>query len=124
RFELPLKRRSHLNPVLNQIVYCRHSATSPVFAKHSRKIAPARGHVKGPDFGPSRRYSSFSAFKSSSGMDAAAALAALAFRSLTPGPSPFSSTKITLADSRAARFAILLQLRIVRLASTRRLELS
>jgi hypothetical protein len=43
RFELPLKRRSHLNPVLNQIVYCRHSATSPVFAEHSRKIAPARG---------------------------------------------------------------------------------
>ena len=29
-----------------------------------------------------------------------------AFRSLTPGPSPFSSTKITPADSRAARMAM------------------
>ena len=37
-----------------------------------------------------------------------------AFRSLTPGPSPFSSTKITPAILRAALFATLLQLRIVR----------
>jgi hypothetical protein len=50
RFELPLKRRSHLNPVLNQIVYCRHSATSLVFAEHSRKIAPERGRIKGLKF--------------------------------------------------------------------------
>jgi hypothetical protein len=50
RFELPLKRRSHLNPVLDQIVYCRHSATSPVFAEHSRRIAPARAPVKSLKF--------------------------------------------------------------------------
>ena len=93
---------------------------SPIYLGAHRESNLAR-LIAGLFLNQCRLYSSFSAFKSSIGIEAALALA---FRSLTPGPSSFSSTKMSRANSRAALFATLLRLRIVRLVSTRRLELS
>ena len=70
-----------------------HFLNSPLCAKHNRNIGSARGHAKGLKFQTETpRYSSFSAFRSSIGIDAALEPGAPPFRSLTPSASPFSAS--------------------------------
>ena len=77
---------------INASGFACHVISPLLCAEHHREIAPGRARSRGSDSKLRRhRHSSFSARKTSIGIDASLAATAERMRNLTPAPPPFSA---------------------------------